>query len=400
MLNIVFYFQIHQPYRLKQCGIFDIGNDSDPFDEKLNRAIIRQVSSNCYIPANELLLKISRKYGNLFKAAFSITGTTVEQLRLYCPEVLEKFRKLVDTGSFEFLGETYYHSLFSLFQGDEFLEQVRMHLMLLKDEFGIVPSVFRNTELIYEDRLSDFLSGFDNFKVILTEGTITKMGRGSSLRVHRSGNGIHYLLLRNIPLSDDIAFRFSNREWQYYPLTVDKFLSWADRLYRSEKTSDDLWLNIYLDYETFGEHHHERTGIFQFLQCLPEYILKHDNFKLRWPSDAAEDIPSFVQILSVPSPFSWADSRKDLSAWLSNDLQLNCFETLKDVLDRVKKDGDKKLIEIARKLSSSDHFYYMFTDGSESDSNVHRYFSHYNSPEDAYIFYVYALASLEEKIFS
>jgi alpha-amylase len=398
MLNIVFYFQVHQPYRLGQFGIFDVGGVSDPFDEKLNRSIIRKVSANCYIPANELLLRISGEYGNSFKAAFSITGTTVEQLRLYCPEVLDQFRKLSGTKSVEFLGETYYHSLFSLSQRDEFLEQVRMHLRLLKDEFGIVPSVFRNTELIYEDRLSDFLSGFDNFRVILTEGTNTKGGRGSSLRVHRSGNGLHYLLLRNFPLSDDIAFRFSNREWQEYPLTVDKFLLWADRLYGSEKTGDDLWLNIYLDYETFGEHHHEKTGIFQFLQRLPECILKHNGFRLRWPSEAAEDTHSSVQILSVHSPLSWADSSKDLSAWLSNDLQLNCFETLTRLINRIKKDGDGKLIQIARKLSSSDHFYYMYTEGYESDLNVHRYFSHYSSPEDAYICYVYALASLEEKI--
>jgi alpha-amylase len=273
-----------------------------------------------------------------------------------------------------------------------------MHLTLLKDEFGKVPSVFRNTELIYEDRLSDYLSGLDNFRAILAEGTTMNMDWGSSLRVHRSPNGLHYLLLRNFPLSDDIAFRFSNREWQDYPLTVDKFLGWVERLYGSEKTDDELWLNIYIDYETFGEHHHKSTGIFQFLQRLTECILKHNNFRLRWPSEAAEVTQSSVKVLSVHSPLSWADSRKDISAWLSNDLQLNCFETLTRVLDRIKKNGDEKLIQIARRLSSSDHFYYMYAEGPESDLNVHRYFSHYRTPEDAYIRYLYALASLEEKI--
>jgi len=230
----VFYFQVHQPFRLKKLSVFDVGKIDTPFDDDLNRSIIKKVAENCYIPANKLLLDLIKRHEGRFKVAFSITGTVVEQLKHDCPCAMDLFLELGNTGCVEFIGETYFHSLSALYDREEFVEQVEMHLALMQKVFGVKPAVFRNTELIYENSIADVLLNFRNFKIILTEGADRVLGTKSPLRPYTTYNGKHYLLLKHYSLSDDIAFRFSDRGWARYPLTADKFISYVESTFLQE----------------------------------------------------------------------------------------------------------------------------------------------------------------------
>lgn len=397
MLNVVFYFQVHQPYRLKHLNVLDIGKNTDHFDDRLNAQVMRKVAEKCYLPTNKLLLELIRKLEGRFKVAYSITGTAIEQFKAWSPETLDSFKALVDTGCVELLGETYYHSLAFLYDTNEFLDQVTLHRELMQREFGYYTETFRNTELIYQDNLSDLVFEIEGFKTIITEGAERILDWRTPLYAYKNYSKDINLLLKFYQLSDDIAFRFSNRDWPEYPLTVDKFVNWIDHLTLAETEGRNQFLNLFMDYETFGEHQWADSGIFDFMQHFPGEVLKRQHLGFATPKETYGLANYQQEGLSFPTPVSWADAERDLSAWLSNDMQHNAIETLYRLLQLVKQKGDPQLLELARKLSTSDHFYYMctkyFTDG-----DVHKYFSPYDSPDQAYIYYMNAMADLEERL--
>lgn len=397
MLHISFYFQVHQPYRLRPYRVLHIGKEHDYFDDDLNRAILDKVSNKCYIPANSMLLDLIDRYEGRFKVAFGITGTFIEQIKRWRPDVLESFRDLAQQGGVEFVGETYYHSLSSIFDEEEFLDQVRMHSELIEDEFGAKLMAFRNTELVYSDKVSDFISELPQFKVILMEGADKVLRWRSPLYAYKSYNQKHLLLLKYYRLSDDIAFRFSDRAWIEYPLMVDKFVDWISKLPLIETGEKNLFLNLFMDYETFGEHQWSDAGIFDFISHLPEAILSRDCMSFIWPSETVQTLNYEPEALSVPEPVSWADTERDLSAWLSNSMQWSAMNALYHTLRMAKERGRTNLLETARRLSASDLFYYMCTKYFQ-DGDVHKYFSPHTWPEDAYVYFINALADLEKRL--
>ena len=397
MLHVVFYFQVHQPYRLKHFSVLDVGSKGSIFDDQVNRDVVRKVGDKCYLPTNRLLKKLIDKYDGRFKVAYSITGVAIDQFREYYPEVLESFRDLAKTGCVEFLGETYYHSLSYLFDKEEFQTQVRMHKALMAEEFGSSPIVFRNTELIYQDQVADIIWEESGFKAILAEGAEKVLDWRSPLYAYKTHNHNMHLLLKYYSLADDIAFRFSNRDWPEFPLTAEKFVGWLSNLELAEHDGKNLFVNLFMDYETFGEHQWESTGIFEFMKHLPKKILQTKNISFAWPSDVI-DIANYIpEALSYKNPVSWADTERDLSAWLENDMQHNASAALYEVLNLIKSNQRTDLLEIARKLTTSDHFYYMCTKYFQ-DGDVHKYFSPYHSPEQAYMFYMNAIAHLRDQL--
>jgi len=397
MIYVIFCFHVHQPFRLKHYKLFEIGKNLNYFDDELNERIFRRASEKCYLPMNELLLNHIRRFEGAFKISFSITGTFVEQAYLYRQDVMDSFKTIAREGGAEFIGETYYHSLSCLFDEEEFIHQVHLHSEMIKREFGVRPKTFRNTELVYSNRVSDLITEIPDFRLILLEGTEKILKENSPLYARRSHNYEHILLFRHYRLSDDIAFRFSDRNWADYPLTVEKFAKWVADLSLSEREGRNLYLLLYMDYETFGEHQWKETGIFEFMKKLPEALLKHKHIAFSWPSDVLETLNYEPEILSVPFPVSWADTERDLSAWLSNPLQWNAMKTYFEILKKVKEKRKMELMETARRLSSSDLYYYMcikyFADG-----DVHKYFSPYDRPEDAYIYFMHVLTDLEKRI--
>ncbi|MBI9030451.1 glycoside hydrolase family 57 protein [bacterium] len=397
MLNVVFYFQVHQPYRLRHLNVMDIGSDESYFDERLNREVMRKVADKCYLPTNKLMLKLIKKYEGKFKIAYSISGITIDQFKQYYPEVLESFKELAATGCVEFLGETYYHSLSFLYNKDEFLAQVEKHTNLMIQEFGQKPTTFRNTELIYQDRVSDLVFDTGQFNTIITEGVRRVLKWRTPLFAYKNYSRTMNLLLKSYQLSDDIAFRFSDKNWSQYPLTSEKFIKWIDQLTWKNDDNKNQFLNLFMDYETFGEHQWAETGIFDFMEKLPEEVLKHQGLGFANPKDANKLANYQQEPLAFPQAVSWADEERDLSAWLENDMQNNAIETLYELFERVLAKGDPELIEITRKLTTSDHFYYMCTKYF-NDGDVHKYFSPYDSPDQAYIYFINALADLEERL--
>lgn len=388
MKNICFYFQVHQPFRLKQFRFFDIGKDISYFDDSANRSIMNKVAEKCYLPTNSLLLNQIKKHKGEFKIAFSISGTALEQFEKYTPKVLESFKELARTGCVEFLAETYYHSLSSVVGTADFEFQVNKHRQKIKSLFGLEPTVFRNTELVYSDLIGARV-GKMGFKAILAEGSDVILEK-------RSPNVLYVnpyfpslsILLRNYRLSDDIAFRFSNKGWPEWPLTVEKYVKWL-----KETSSTDQVINLFMDYETFGEHQWASTGIFHFLEMLPSAILKTKEFKFATPSEVVESCTP-VDVLNVQTNISWADEERDLSAWLGNGLQDNAFEKVNSLFETVRKLNNDKISSVWGKLQCSDHFYYMCVKYL-SDGDVHNYFNHYNSPYEAFITYMNVLSDFE-----
>ncbi len=399
MLNIVMYFQVHQPYRLKRMKIFDAADTADFFDDELNRQVISEVSRNCYLPASSLMLRLVEQYGSMFKTAFSITGTAVEQLKRFVPEGMEMFNKLADSGCVEFIGETYFHSLSSAFDREEFVEQVEMHCTLIQKEFGCVPAVFRNTELIYDDRVSDYIGCLDNFRVILTEGVERVLGKKSAFFPRLSANGRHVLLFRHYRLSDDISFRFMERHREKRALSADDYIHRIEKALTYENNDQDLFLNLFMDYETIGEHYRSDTGIFDFFETFARRVIDHRKMRFVFPAEASGIDRNTLEKCPIPVPISWADTTRDLSAWLSGPLQKNAVQALFHLI--ASHAGRHGLLDALRRLSSSDHFYYMYTNGSRQDAEVHLRFSPFSLPEEAYRCYLYALSGIEEKgIFS
>jgi len=389
MASICFYFQVHQPIRLRHYTVFE--KSSEYFDEHKNAAICRKVADKCYLPANRLLLKIINKFQGQFKVAYSITGTLLEQIHSHCPEVMSTFDALAQTGCVEFLGETYYHSLSFLYSHGEFLEQVSKHTETIRSLFGQTPRIFRNTELIYNNDLASLIESTGQFDAILTEGADHILGYRSPNFVYApQGCSKLKLLLKNYSLSDDIAFRFSNRGWKEWPLTADKFAGWVNQV-----NGNGYVVNLFMDYETFGEHQWEDTGIFHFLWHLPDEILRYPDNNFITPSEVVDTFDP-VGTVDIPHLISWADTERDLSAWMGNAMQSNALHEIYRMENKVKKTKNEQLICDWRKLQTSDHFYYMCTKYF-SDGDVHKYFNPYNSPYDSYINYMNVIGNLQKR---
>lgn len=383
--SICLYFQVHQPDRLRQYRFFDIGVDSHYFDEFANRTILRRVAQKCYLPMNELLLKLIKDNGKKFKVSFSISGSVLEQFEKYAPEVLESFQKLAATGCVEFLAETYTHSLSSLVSVPEFKKQVKLHSEAINKYFGKKPKAFRNTELIYSDKIGEVVSSM-GYKVMLTEGAKHILGWKSPNFIYANAiNPKLKILLRNFILSDDIAFRFSDRSWKNWPLDANKYASWMN-----DAVKEGEIVNLFMDYETFGEHQKEETGIFEFMQNLPSAIFSNTDFEFVTPSEVEKKHDS-VAPLNVPFPISWADEERDVTAWLGNELQNEAFSKCYGIADKVLAAEDETLDREYLKLQESDHFYYMCTKFF-SDGAVHNYFNPYDSPYEAFINYMNVLS--------
>ena len=388
MKTVNLYFQVHQPWRLKVYRFFNIGKDHNYLDDFTNRAIMQKVARQCYLPMNALLLKLIKENKGAFKCSFSITGSAVEQFRAYCPEVLDSFRALAETGCVEFLAETYSHSLASLSSKEDFVEQVKLHTKMIKDEFGKKPVAFRNTELIYSDQIGEMVSAL-GFKTILAEGAKHIMGWKSPNYIYTNAiDNRLKVLLRNYTLSDDIGFRFSNQGWDQYPLTAEKYAQWV-----AEDAGEVV--NIFMDYETFGEHQKADTGIFDFMKALPKAILSHD-LKFATVSETAK-VSQPVGVLHCPHAMSWADEERDVTAWLGNELQNEAFAKLYGLKDKVKALKNADFEYVWNFMQTSDHFYYMAAKWL-SDGDVHSYFNPYGSSYEAFINYMNVLADFEIEV--
>ena len=386
MKTVCFYFQVHQPWRLKTYRFFNMGNDHNYLDDFTNRSIMQKVARQCYLPMNALLLSLIEENKGAFKCSFSITGSAIEQFKAYAPEVLESFKKLAATGCVEFLGETYSHSLSSLYSVDEFKSEVKLHSAMLKEEFGVKPTAFRNTELIYSDDIAKAVEGM-GFKTMLAEGAKHILGWKSPNFVYTDAvdNKLR-LLLRNYKLSDDIAFRFSNEGWPEWPLTADKYAGWV-----AQENGDVI--NLFMDYETFGEHQKASTGIFDFMKALPGAMLATGEVEFATVSEASKKLQP-VAVLHSPHAMSWADEERDVTAWLGNDLQNEAFAKLYALAPKVKKAKNKDFEYVWHFMQNSDHFYYMATKWF-SDGDVHSYFNPYGSAYEAFINYMNVLADFD-----
>ncbi len=391
MVSVCFYFQVHQPFRLRRYSVFDINHNDDYFDHKKNRGVVKKVANKCYIPTNDLILDLIKKTKGKFRVSYSITGVALDQFEEYYPEVIDSFKELAKTGAVEFLSETYYHSLSFLYSKQEFMEQVEMHKRKMKELFNYSPNVFRNTELIYNNELGNFVEKM-GYKGILAEGADHILGWRSPNFIYKTlGSKNMKLLLKNYRLSDDIAFRFGESSWKEYPLTTEKFAQWVNAINGNGEV-----LNLFMDYETFGEHQWAQTGIFKFMKNLPQEILKHPDNNFMTPSEVIGKYEHKSEI-DVHHPVSWADVERDLSAWLGNKMQHEALKELYLIEDKVKRSNNTKLIEAWRKMTTSDHFYYMCTKWF-ADGDVHKYFNPYDSPYEGFITFVNVLNDLVNRL--
>lgn len=395
MPAVCIYFQVHQPHRIKKYRVFDIGKSHDYFNDSSesnlnNQKILLKVAHKCYLPTNEILLELLHRHPE-FTFSFSFSGVLLEQLETYSPESLRSFKRLIDMGRVEILSETYYHSLSFLYSKSEFNNQIQLHAKKVKALFNKTPKVFRNTELIYNNDIAQEVEKL-GYKGILAEGADHILGWRSPNYLYRPvGTKKIKLFLKNYRLSDDIAFRFSTHDWSEYPLTAPKFASWVSRI----NGSGDI-VNLFMDYETFGEHQWEETGIFEFLRYMPGEILKHPDNSFITPSEAVKKLPTRGE-LDVPNYISWADVERDLTAWLGNPIQDDAASKLYALESAVLTSNDPELISDWRRLQTSDHFYYMCTKYF-ADGDVHKYFNPYQSPYDAFISFMNVLQDLRLRL--
>ena len=388
MASVVFYFQVHQPFRLRRYTIFD--SAPDYFDDPRNREVCQKVAHKCYLPANRLIRRLIEAHEGRFRASFSLTGTIIEQLQAWAPDVLESFRELAATGCVEFIAETYYHTLAFLYNREEFAAQIEQHRRCVIDQFGQRPRVFRNTELTYNNDVARVAEDM-GFDAVLTEGADNVLGYRSPNFIYNPPNcGDLRILMKNYRLSDDIAFRFSERSWSEWPLMAEKFVDWVDQI-----NGNGYVCNLFMDYETFGEHQWADTGIFEFLRVMPDHLLATGKNDFLTVSQAIDRYPTVGEV-DVPHMISWADTERDLSAWLGNSMQSNALHDVYAMADDILATGDEALITDWRKLQTSDHFYYMCTKWF-ADGDVHKYFNPYESPYDAYINYMNILDSLRSR---
>ncbi len=394
--GITFYLHVHQPWRVRKYSIFDTAEAHDYFSEpdgasdRNNERIMQRVADKSYRPMNALLERLLAAHPD-FKVSLSISGTFIEQAEQWTPDVLESFKRLVATGRVELLSETYHHSLAFFYSRKEFEEQVEAHRRKIREVFGIETSVFRNTELAYNDELAKWAEGY-GFKGILAEGWDNVLGwRSPNFAYRPAGTENISLLLKNYHLSDDLAFRFGNKAWKEWPLTAEKYTDWANA---SVETGP--LLNLFMDYETFGEHQWADTGIFEFFSDFVGKWLSHPDNTFYTVSEAIAAHSPAGEI-SMPTTVTWADSERDLTAWLGNSMQQEAMKYLYALESDVMRSGDVGLIGDWRRLQSSDHTYYMCTKWS-NDGDVHAYFSPYESPYQAFLYYMNAVRDIRYRL--
>ncbi|MDX9941627.1 MAG: glycoside hydrolase family 57 protein [Bacteroidales bacterium] len=385
MKSICLFFEIHQPFRLRTYRFFDIGHKHDYFDDYANRFLMQQVAEKSYLPANALLLEMIRKHGKKFRISFSISGVALEQFELYAPEVLKSFQELAKTGCVEFLAETYGNTLASLKSPDEFKRQVKKHSEKMEELFGQKPKTFRNTEMVYSDDIGNLVYEL-GYRAMLTEGAKHVLGWKSPNFLYCSAvNPKLKLLLRNFQLSDDLSFRFSEQKWSEWPLTADKFLGWINNMNPNEEV-----VNLFLNYETFGEYQWAETGIFDFLKAFTRMVIEENKNSFKTPAEVAASLQP-VSGLNTPYPISWADEERDLTAWLGNELQQEAFDKVYKLEQMLKGCNEASLMKEWERLQTSDHFFFMSTKWF-SDGMVFRKINPYNSPYDAFINYMNVLS--------
>ncbi|MDR2627229.1 MAG: glycoside hydrolase family 57 protein, partial [Dysgonamonadaceae bacterium] len=378
MKKICFYFQIHQPFRLKRYRFFDIGNDHYYYDDFRNEEIFHRIAEKCYLRANRTVEEMIRKSNGQFKAAFSISGTALEQMEIYSPEVLDSFRSLAQLENVEFLTETYAHSLASLGDPEEFKAQVRMHREKIYSLFDVQPKVFRNTELIYSDDISEYVYDL-GFRGMLTEGAKHVLGWKSPNYVYASAVRPQLkLLLKNDRFSEDLSIRFNDYSWREYPLTADKYVAWIASTPETEKI-----VNLFMNYEVLGSMNPAETGIFEFFKALPIYAEKN-GIAFSLPSEIFQQDEA-ADVISVPFPMSWVDEEKDCSSWVGNVLQQEALQKVTQISERVRLCEDRRIKQDWIYLQSSDHFYYMNT-------KHYNQFSPYDNPYDAFNNYMNVLS--------
>ncbi len=389
--SICLYFQVHQPNRLRLYRFFDIGKDSHYYDDFANRTILRRVAQKCYLPMNQLMLELINQYKGKFKIAYSISGSALDQFQRFAPEVIDSFRALAATGRVEFLAETYYHSLASLGSDSEFKQQVAKHAAKIEELFGVQPTAFRNTELIYSNSIGEIVYEM-GYKTMLTEGARHILGWESPNYVYTGETQPRLkLLLRNASLSDDIAFRFSNKDWNMYPLTAAKYVTWM-----KDSVKEGDIVNLFMDYETFGEHQSADSGIFDFMRELPAAVLADGTFNFVTPSEATKKYKA-VADMPVEDPISWADEERDITAWLGNELQSEAFKKVYAMKEKLAIVNDPDLNDDWGHLQESDHFYYMCTKFF-SDGEVHKYFNPYDTPYEAFINYMNVISDFQIRL--
>ncbi len=416
MASVVFYFQVHQPFRIKPYSVFD--DHPFYFDTEKNGSICQKVADKCYRPMNRVLLDLIKENDGNFRCAFSISGVAIQQFEEFAPDVLDQFKQLAETGCVEFLAETSHHSLSFLYSRKEFEQQVDAHTKLMQEHFNQTPVVFRNTELVYSNEVGHAVSkimdadGNPRFKGVCCEGWDHYLGFRKPSYIYTppgapigAGGKPLGLLLKNYRLSDDVAFRFSNRGWTEWPLSAEKFAGWVNNV-----NGDGFLVNLFMDYETFGEHQWADTGIFEFMRALPKavYDVNPGQNHFITPSMALDEFTP-VGEYDVPHYLSWADTERDLSAWLGNAMQANALHETYRIEDNIRKlavdtslsaEEQKTagyLLEDWRKLTTSDHFYYMCTK-YWADGDVHKYFSPYDSPYDAYINFMNVLDNVQARL--
>ncbi len=394
--GITLYLHVHQPLRVRQYSVFDTANEHDYFNEKSwdtdrnNQKVLEKVADKSYRPMNALLEKLLATHPE-FKVSLSITGTFIEQAELWAPDVIDSFKRLVSSGRVEIVSETYYHSLAFFYSRDEFVNQVEAHKAKVRELFGVETSVFRNTELAYNDDLAKWADEY-GFKGILSEGWDPILEWRSPNHVYRpAGTENIRLLMKNYKLSDDLAFRFSNKGWSEWPLTAEKYQSWLDASIDGGST-----INLFMDYETFGEHQWADTGIFDFFESFVGRWLENPDHTFYTVSDAI-DAHEPVGEISMPYTVTWADTERDLTAWLGNSLQHESLRHLYAMEEDVLRTGDLELIADWRLLQTSDHVYYMCTKWF-TDGDVHAYFSPYDSPYDAFLYYINAVRDMRWRL--
>lgn len=412
--SICFYFEVHQPLRLNSFSYFDINKNKEYFDV-INKEILNKVAAKAYLPTNKLILKLIKKYPE-FRCAYSISGVFIDQCEMFNPGILDSFKELVATNKVELLSETYYHSLSYLYKKDEFVDQILLHRKKIWQLFKKKPQVFRNTELIYSNKVAEYAKRL-GFKAILSEGwekylhwrspnylykaKPTTVGSFNekiliNKRFKEEIDQDIFLLLKNYKLSDDVAFRFSNKKWTSYPLTAEKYANWILK-------APGETINLFMDYETFGEHQWADSGIFKFFEQLPNELKKR-NIGFRTPSETIKQLEVKDEI-SIPNLLSWADIERDLSAWNQNKMQKEALKKVFELTPLVRKvvknmssfEEAQNLLKTWRYLQTSDHFYYMSTK-YWSDGDIHTYFSHYESPYDAYINYMNVLNDFRQRL--
>lgn len=391
MPSVCLYLHTHQPWRLRKYSIFDIGKEAHYFDDEQNLMYLNRIVKKSYLPTNEILLKLIKDTGGRFKVSFSITGVVLEQFEKYAPEVIESFKALMDTGSVEIVSETYYHSLAYLFSKDEFKRQIELHYKKVNSIFGVKPKVFRNTELMYNNDIAKIVESM-GYEGIIAEGVDRILDWRSPNFIYRpKGTKRIKLLLKNYRLSDDIAFRFSNRDWSGWPMSAEKFAGWVNQVNGNGQT-----VNLFMDYETFGEHQWAETGIFEFLKAMPWRILDNPDNNFMLPTEVARAYEP-VGELDYEHVTSWADTERDLSAWTGNKMQQAAIGEIYALEKVVIASCNEELIGIWRKLQISDHFYYMCTKWF-SDGDVHKYFNPYDTPYDAFINFMNIVKDLKLRL--